>query len=113
MEQVFKYLEEVQSDMAEHFELDDMTNFDKKKQITSAMRRLAPIGLTTNIIVTANHRAWRHIIAMRVNEHAEEEIRRVMFEVASVLKERFPNIYQDMTLDSAEGGHVIFDNEKV
>ena len=37
-------------------------DFGRKKEITSAMRRCAPMGLTTSIIATGNLRAWREVI---------------------------------------------------
>ena len=51
--------------------------FAVKKEITSALRRLAPIGLSTDIIWTANVRTLRHVIEMRTAEGAEEELRLV------------------------------------
>lgn len=109
MQNVFNMLEVAQRTMADDFDLDKL-GMEEKKKLTSAMRRLAPIGLTTNILVTANHRAWRHIVGMRCTPHAEEEIFDVMMNVARQLKERFPNLYQDMALLS-DGAH--FENEKV
>ncbi len=94
-EETFKDLERLQQDLAEDFDLDNLA-FNDKKKLTSAMRRLAPIGLATSIIVTTNHRNWRHMIEMRTSEHAEEEIRLVMAAIADILIERYPNIYQDM-----------------
>lgn len=106
---VFQYLEVIQGVMANHLDL-DAQDMDTKKKLTSAMRRLAPIGLTTSILVTANHRAWRHIIGMRCTPHAEEEIFTVLMGVADQFQKRYPNIYQDMALLS-DGAH--FKNEKV
>ncbi len=102
-EGTFEILEEVQKKLAKDLDLDNQP-FSLKKKLTSAMRRLAPIGLATSIIVTTNHRNWRHMIAMRTTEHAEEEIRLVMAEIASRLKARHPNIYQDMTVGKTVDG---------
>ena len=107
----FEYAEKIQKLFAELTDIDAEKDFKRKKELTSAFRRLAPIGLTTNIVVTANHRAWRHVIAMRCSEHAEEEICKVMRIVANKLQLEFPNIYQDMTLN--DDGTVTFTNEKV
>lgn len=104
MRDEYKRLEDLQVELADIFRLDDEPSFDRKKKLTSVMRRFAPIGLCTNIVVTANHRTWRHIIGMRCNEHAEEEIRKVMTMVAKRLKFEFPALYQDMTLGIAEDG---------
>ncbi|MCL4399279.1 FAD-dependent thymidylate synthase [Candidatus Parvarchaeota archaeon] len=70
-------------------------DFDKKKKITSALRRILPNGMATNIIWTANHRTIRHVITMRTSEYAEVEIRKVFDEVAKKVKDRYPLLYQD------------------
>lgn len=87
-------------------------SFGLKKRITSALRRLAPGGHSTNIIVTANHRAWRHIIEQRTSPGAEEEMVEAVFKVAILMQQHFPNIYQDLTID--EDTYVCsFTNSKV
>ena len=77
--------------------------FGIKKLLQSANRRLMPIGMSTGIIVTSNHRNWRHLIEMRTAAFAEEEIRIVFLKIAEDLHSMFPNIYQDMVIgfDSA------------
>jgi thymidylate synthase (FAD) len=105
------HLEGIQRQLAELTDIDgDGASFGLKKFLTSAFRRLAPIGLATNIIVTANHRAWRHMIAMRTDASAEEEIRIVFQDIASRLKDAFPALYQDM--HEQEDGSWKFDNWK-
>jgi thymidylate synthase (FAD) len=76
---------------------DDMP-FDTKKKIQSFIRRFSPNGQVNDIIFTANHRALRHMIAMRTHPAAEEEIRKVFHQIAMQLGVTFPNIYQDMGL---------------
>lgn len=85
--------------------------FGLKKKITSALRRMAPGGHTTNIIVTANHRAWRHMIEMRTSEGAEQEIREVFLEIAKGLFLSFPAFYQDMMIHPS--GVCEFEHSKV
>ena len=80
----------------------DKLNFDVKKRITSALRRILPDGMATSIIWTANHRTIRHVIAMRTAEGAEVEIRYVFDKVARVMKERFPLIYHDFEYTELE-----------
>ena len=70
-------------------------NFDAKKRVTSALRRVVPDGMATSIIWTANHRTIRHVITMRTAEGAEVEIRFVFDKVARLMKSRFPLIYRD------------------
>lgn len=76
--------------------------FNVKKQITSALRRFIPGGVNTNIICTANHRAWRHMIAMRTSPGAEIEIREVFADIATQFLLRYPNFYQDMMMSQTD-----------
>ena len=69
--------------------------FHVKKEVTSALRRLAPIGLSTDIVWTANVRTLRHVIEMRTAEGAEEELRLVFDLVARVMQEEAPGLFQD------------------
>ena len=88
-------LSNLQKDLAEIYELDDTNQFDIKKEITSAMRRIAPIGLATNIGWSCNMRTLRHVIEMRTKPWAEEEIRVVFSKVAETAIERWPNLFAD------------------
>ncbi len=102
-EEVVSFLEGVQRDLAEIFDIDNIKSFAEKKKLTSMFRRLAPIGLGTSIMVTGNLRAWRHVIAMRTAPAAEEEIRQVMGQVAAICKQEYPNLFQDMNQDPETG----------
>ena len=74
----------------------DTMTMDQKKRLTSALRRILPDGLATNLIWTANHRTLRWVIEMRTDPAAEVEIRMVFDQVAQICKHDYPNIYQDM-----------------
>jgi thymidylate synthase (FAD) len=76
--------------------IETMMDFGLKKRLTSAFRRILGNGQANHIVMTGNHRAWRHIIEMRTSVHAEEEIRVIIGDVARQLKVRFPTIYGDM-----------------
>lgn len=103
-EQIFESLEEIQRQLAEIFELGSAEmDFAMKKVITSAMRRLAPIGLATTIGWTANVRTLRHVIEMRTSRHAEEEIRLVFSRVAEICRERWPNLFADYEVEEVDG----------
>lgn len=89
-------------------------SFEIKKQITSALRRFVPGGVNTNIGITANHRAWRHMIAMRTAPSAEVEIREAFNLIVVQLKARYPALYQDM--ERVRTGNIIsytFQHDKV
>jgi thymidylate synthase (FAD) len=89
-------LEEFQLSAADKLGLDEEgLPFAIKKEITSALRRLAPTGLSTDIIWTANVRTLRHVIEMRTAPGAEEELRLVFNIVAEIMKAEAPNLFQD------------------
>jgi len=95
-------MEEFQRHLADRFKLDDpAADFPMKKFITSAMRRFAPLGLATSILWTSNMRTLRHVIEQRTAAGAEEEIRLVFDEVASIVTTRYPAIFQDFTRSEA------------
>jgi thymidylate synthase (FAD) len=99
-------LEELQVDAAASLGLDDDgVPFEVKKEVTSALRRLAPIGLSTDIIWTANVRTLRHVIEMRTAPGAEEELRLVFRQVGAVMRAEAPALFQDFVED-ADGAWV-------
>lgn len=81
----------------------DSKSFPIKKKLTSAFRRLAGNGQANHIVVTANHRAWRHMIEMRTDPHAEEEIRVVFADISTQLRNMFPTIYADAQVALVDG----------
>jgi thymidylate synthase (FAD) len=92
----------------------DEKPFGLKKKLTSAFRRLIGNGQANHIVVTANHRAWRHMIEMRTDPHAEEEIRVVFADISRQLRERFPTIYADAQVSEVDGIEVTkFEHSKV
>ena len=100
----FEELERLQLELAEHFHLDDSgVPFEKKKEITSAMRRIAPIGLATTIGWSANPRTLRWVLQMRTEPSAEEEIRLVFGKVGKIVMERYPNLFGDFEVEIAKG----------
>jgi len=109
--EIMKQLGEIQVELAELYDIDNIKSFDKRKELTSAFRRLAPDGLATTILFTANIRALRHIIAMRTDPHAEAEIRLVFDKVAEVCKNSYPFLFQDM--ERKEDGSWTFEYLKV
>ncbi|MGO9976442.1 MAG: FAD-dependent thymidylate synthase [Solirubrobacteraceae bacterium] len=93
---IVEQLEEFQVTAAQELGLDDEgLPFAVKKEVTSALRRLAPIGLSTDIVWTANVRTLRHVIEMRTSPGAEEELRTVFDEVARIMQAEAPDLFQD------------------
>lgn len=97
---IMETLEEFQISAAEHFDLDgEGMPFHVKKEITSAMRRLAPEGLSTVIFWTANVRTLRHVIQMRTHASAEEELRTVFNRVGEIMVEEAPLLFGDFVVE--------------
>lgn len=91
-------LEELQVGAAGELGVDaDGVPFDVKKEVTSALRRLAPLGLSTDIVWTANVRTLRHVIEMRTAAGAEEELRLVFDMVAALMLQEAPLLFQDFS----------------
>ena len=89
-------MEEFQRWMAEHFGLDEEgVAFHEKKHKTSFMRRLAPDGVATGIVWTANIRTLRHTIEARTDPGAEEEIRLVFGKIAELMRAEAPALFGD------------------
>ncbi len=98
---VVEQLEELQREGAEALGIDsDGVPFHVKKEVTSALRRLAPIGLSTDIIWTANVRTLRHVIQMRTDPSAEEELRMVFDDLAQIMRAEAPLLFADFTRTS-------------
>ncbi len=99
---IVEQLEEFQRTAAHELGIDaDGVPFHVKKEATSALRRLAPIGLSTDIIWTANLRTLRHVIEMRTAEGAEEELRIVFEMIVELMLTEAPKIFGDFTRDTA------------
>lgn len=105
-------LEEFQVSAADALGLDEEgLPFAIKKEITSALRRLAPIGLSTDIVWTANLRTLRHVIEMRTAAGAEEELRLVFDRVAEIMQAEAPGLFQDFA--RSEDGSWVPEHRKV
>lgn len=97
-ESVIKHCEWAQRELAIMFDIDNQSKH-RKQQLTSAFRRIAPIGLATGIVVTFNMRALRHVIVQRSSPAAEIEMRTVFNEVGHIAKKRWPMLFQDFFED--------------
>jgi thymidylate synthase (FAD) len=109
---IVEQLEEFQRTAAGELGIDaEGVPFHVKKEVTSALRRLAPIGLSTDIIWTANVRTLRHVIEMRTAAGAEEELRLVFDAIARIMQAEAPGLFQDFT--RAEDGCWVPEYRKV
>lgn len=72
-------------------------NFTYKKKVTSALRRIVGMGVATGGVWTGNFRALRHVISMRAEPAAEEEIFKVFCMVAEDMVKSQPLIFGDFS----------------
>lgn len=94
---------------AKEYDLDGKNlPFSQKKILTSAIRRLLPIGTTSTVSWGANLRALRHIINLRTSPAAELEIQMVFNQIAKICLDRYPNVFQDVEIIPIEGVDNLF-----
>lgn len=79
-------------------------DMQRRKEVSSALRRLLPNGDSSNLILTTNFRALRHIIQMRTSPHAEEEIRIVAYQMYLLSRELWPRLFFDATITDHPSG---------
>lgn len=79
---------------------------DLRKKVQQAARSVLPNETEAPIVVTANVRAWRHILEMRANPHAEVEIRELAFRAYLCLVRTEPMLFGDYRIVRlADGTH--------
>ena len=66
-------------------------------------RQFLPIGIASKIAITANFREWRHIMSMRTQKAAHWEIRYIMYDLLTRLKEAVPVVFEDFTKLDEDG----------
>lgn len=71
---------------------------DLRKKVQQAARSLLPNETEAPMVMTANARAWRHIIEMRASPHAEVEIRALALRVYLCLATVDPLLFGDYRL---------------
>jgi thymidylate synthase (FAD) len=91
--------------------IDNAADFQTKKTITSAVRRIAPLGMATEEGWSANVRALRHVIEMRTAAGAEEEIRIIAGQIAQLMQSECPLLFGDYTVN--EQGAWMTEHRKV
>lgn len=62
-------------------------------------RFVLPNACTSEIVVTANFREWRHIIKIRTSSKAQWEIRIACTEILKILKNLAPNCFYDININ--------------
>ncbi|GAB6273620.1 MAG: FAD-dependent thymidylate synthase [Peptococcaceae bacterium] len=64
-------------------------------------RFVLPSSIESQLVVTANLREWRHIIKLRGSRSAQWEIRAVVLEILSFLKQHTPAVFADLVINPA------------
>lgn len=102
--EVFEFVEHQYARLQQvwHEELAPESKFHGKKEITSMVRRIIPMGVATGGVWTLNIRALRHVLALRASSAAEEEIVHVMSRIGKMMVEAEPMLLGDFT-QTAEG----------
>ena len=75
-----------------------------RRQARQAARSLLPGALETRLVVTGNHRAYRHFVAMRASEHADVEVRELAVAVLRELQRIAPSAFADFAVSALPDG---------
>jgi thymidylate synthase (FAD) len=94
-ERAFRQMEENYQELEEIWDFEALTEFTTKKKITSMMRRIIGMGVATGGVWTGNLRAVRHVLSVRVDAAAEEEIAYVFSLVLKRMIAEEPTILAD------------------
>jgi thymidylate synthase (FAD) len=93
---IFERTEEAYKDLLKIWDMEEGDkNFDYKKKVTSCLRRIVPMGVATGGVWTGNIRALRHVLALRTDPSAEEEIAHVFTKIGNDIVTREPMLFQD------------------
>lgn len=103
IEKVQDYLEIAYAQMVEDMGLNEMKDFDRKKKITSALRRILPNGQSNEIGFSVNLRALRHLVQMRTSRGAEWEIREVFNQVYKLVFDKYPLLFHGAKKEVIDG----------
>lgn len=102
------YVAAVEALMARYAWVDDRVH--RRKMAREAARSVLPNGTEVKIVVSANVRAWRTMLELRLGEGAEQEIRRMAVATLRVLRAEAPALFGDFEIyeapDGAEAGRV-------
>jgi len=76
----------------------------RRKMSREAARSVLPNATETKIVVSANIRAWRTMLELRLGEGAELEIRRLSLAILTLLKAEAPALFGDFIVYDAPDG---------
>ena len=93
---LFNYLESVANDYEEYL------NLVKDKVKAEDARYLLPNASKTEVYTTFNLRQWRHFFKMRLDSHAQWEIKEVANDVFNLFKENCPLLVENLYAHNGE-----------
>lgn len=79
-------------------------NFAYKKKFTSLFRRIVGMGVSTGGVWTGNMRALRHVVTMRAEPAAEEEIFHVFHRIGMMMVRAEPLLFGDFFQVDGQNG---------
>jgi len=114
IEEIRLFIQEWYIKSVEKLKLNEETNFNKKKKLTSALRRLMPNGQSNEIGFSCNLRTLRQTVEARTSRHAEWEIRLIYGQIYDLVKDKYPAIFADSVVKEVEGlREITFKNKKI
>ena len=90
-----QYQDRIEALSREYPRLDDEAPTEYRKRIQGSARSVLGNYVEAPIVVTANARAWRHILTMRCSKHADVRIREPMMMALTALKVEIPELFWD------------------
>ena len=104
------YVAAVERLMARYEWVEDKVH--RRKMAREAARSVLPNATEVKIVASANVRAWRTMLELRLGEGAELEIRRMAVACLRVLQQEAPALFADFEIyraaDGSEAGRVGF-----
>lgn len=114
VEEARNYLEDWYKKMESRLNIANEKSFDRKKKLTSAMRRMMPNGQANELGFSLNLRSLRHLIELRTSRHAEWEIRLIYNQIYDLIEQKFPAIMSDASFQFIDNlNEIIFKNKKI
>jgi thymidylate synthase (FAD) len=77
---------------------------DLRKKVQQAARSVLPNETEAPMVMTGNARAWRHVIEVRADAHAETEIRELAVRIFLCLRLIDPVLFGDYTVEQLPDG---------
>jgi len=96
------YVAAVEGLMAKYGSVEDKVH--RRKLAREAARSVLPNATEVKIVVSANVRAWRTMLELRLGEGAEQEIRRMAVAALNLLRREAPTLFADFELYTGADG---------